>query len=88
MNLIGHASMNFHELLDPQAFERRHDRFEVPLHEDSVESVLITDGLEDVELNQSESMSFAVLKFLEELRLRLVVKIGILGLLHISLPDG
>ena len=80
--------MNFHKLLDPKAFERRHNCFEVPLHEDSIKSVLITDGLEDVELDQGESMTFAVFKFLEELRLRLVVKISILGLLHVALPDG
>ena len=58
------------------------------LHEDSVKSVLITDGLEDVELDEGETVPLAVFELLKELRLCLVVEVSILSLLYILKPNG
>ena len=52
LHLIRHAAVDFHELLDPEAFEGRHNRLQLLLDEYSVETVLIADRLEDVELNE------------------------------------
>ena len=80
--------MNFHKFFNSKAFKGRDNGLVLSLHEDSVKSVLITDGLEDVELDQREAMPLAIFKLLKELRLSLVVQIGILCMLYILEPDG
>ena len=44
--------MNFHKFFNSKAFKGRDNGLVLSLHEDGVKSVLITDGLEDVELDQ------------------------------------
>ncbi len=80
--------MYLHKFLDTKTFEGGNYRFEAPLHENGIESVLITDRFKDVKLDEGQAVTLAILKLLEELGLRLVIKVGILCLLHVSLPDG
>ena len=80
--------MNFHKFFNAKTFEGRHNGLVLSLHEDGVKSILITDGLEDVELYQREAMSLAIFKLLEELRLSLVVQVGVLCVLDILKPNS
>jgi len=88
LDLVGHAAVNFHKLLDAQALERRDYRLELPLNKHCIETVLIADRLEDVELYERETVPFAVFELLEELRLRLVVEVRIFEVLFVPQPDG
>ena len=80
--------MDFHELFNSETLERRHDCFKLLLHENSIEAILVAYCLEDVKLDQSQSMPLAILKLLKELRLRLVVQVGVLQMLSVLQPDG
>ena len=59
--------MNFHKFFYAKTFKGRDNGLVLSLHEDGVKSVLITDGLEDVELDQREAMPLAIFKLLKEL---------------------
>ena len=65
--------MNFHKFFYAKTFKGRDNGLMLSLHEDGVKSILITDGLEDVELDQRKAMPLAIFKLLKELRLSLVV---------------
>ena len=65
--------MNFHKFFNAKTFERRYNGLMLSLHENGIKSVLITDCLKDVELDQREAMPLAIFKLLKELRLSLVV---------------
>jgi hypothetical protein len=80
--------VDLHKLLDAQAFEWRDDCFVLRLHEHCIESVLVANRLEDVQLDQREAMSLAILKLLEELALRLIVQVSVLGVLDVTQPNG
>lgn len=80
--------MDLHKLLDAQAFEWRDNCLVLRLHEDCIESVLVTNRLEDVQLDQRETVTLAILKLLKELTLCLIVQIGILGVLDVTQPNG
>ena len=80
--------MDLHKLLNPQTLERRNNSLQLRLHEYSIESVLIADRFEDIELDQRESVPFTIFELLEEFALRLIVEVGILGVFHILQPNG
>ena len=80
--------MDFHELLNSQTLEGRDNSFQLRLHEYSIESVLIADRFEDVELDQRETVPFTIFELLEEFALRLIVEVGILSVFHILQPNG
>lgn len=86
--MIWHTPVDFHKFLDAKAFERRNNRLELRLHENGVKSVLIAYGLEDVQLDERQTMAFAIFEFLEELALRLVIEVRVLGVLDVTQPDG
>ena len=65
--------MNFHKFFNSKAFKGRDNGLVLSLHENGIKSVLITDCLKDVELDQREAMPLAIFKLLKELRLSLVV---------------
>ena len=58
------------------------------MHENGIEPVLVTDCLENVELDEGKAVSLAILELLKELALCLVIQVGILGVLDVSQPDG
>ena len=58
------------------------------MHEDGVEAVLVADRLEDVQLDEGKAVPLTIFEFLEELALRLVVQICVLGVLDVPQPDG
>ena len=80
--------MRLHKFFDFLAFERRDNGSLLLLYENSIESVLITDRVEDVQLLQAQSVPLAVFKLLEELGLRLVVEVGVLDVLCVLVPDS
>lgn len=67
VHLLLHHSVSLHELLDFLAFEGGNNGSLLLLDENSVESVLIADRVEDVQLGQAEPVPLAVLELLEEL---------------------
>ena len=88
LNLVGHTAMDLHELFDSETLKGRDYGFELCLHEYGIKPVLVAYRFEDVELDERQAVSLAILKLLKELALRLVVEVGILGVLDIAQPDG
>ena len=80
--------MNFHKFFNAEALKGRDNGLVLSLHEDGVKSVLVTDRLEDVELDQREAVPLAIFKLLKELRLGLVVQVGVLCVLYILKPNS
>ena len=88
LNLVWHAAVDFHKLLDAEALEWRYNRLELFLNKNGVETVLIANRFEDVQLNQREAVPLAVLELLEELRLCLIIEICVLDVLNVFDPDS
>jgi len=51
LDLVRHASVDLHELFDTEAFKGGNDCFQLSLHENCIESVLVANCLEDVKLD-------------------------------------
>ena len=67
VHLLLHQAMSFHELLHFLPFEGRYNGSLLFLDENSIESVLVADSVEDVKLRQAEAVSLAIFELLEEL---------------------
>jgi len=78
----------FHEFFYFLAFERRNNGSLLLLDENCIESVLITDRVEDVHLLQAQPVPLAIFKLLEEFGLRLVVEVGVLDVLCVLKPNS
>ena len=80
--------MQIHKFFDLAALKWRKDSLDRLLNEDSIKAILVADCVENIELHESKAMPLTIFKFLEKLGLSLVVKVSVLGLLHISNPNG
>ena len=59
--------MHLHKVLWFDALKWRYNSFQRLLDEDCVESILIAESVEHVQLDQSQAMSLAIFKFLVKL---------------------
>ena len=80
--------MDLHKFFNSEPFEWRNNRFELLLHKDCIKAILVTNRLKNVKLNQGQAVTLAVFKFLKELRLSLVVQVGVLEVLSVFQPDS
>ena len=86
VHLFLHHSVGLHEFFDLLTFERRYNGSLLLLDKYSIESILVANSIEDVQLGQTKAVSLAIFELLKEFGLCLVVKVGVLDVFGVLEP--